>query len=100
MLDAVFEHIHISCIAFGFIGAALHLYNVEDKEKISARNAIGNLVTGMIMANLLAPQLLKVMSMLPLDLISLGVGATGKHSFLLLEMLFRKLDLLGKTKNE
>ena len=98
MFDAVFEHIHISCIAFGFIGAALHLYNVE--EKVSARNAIGNLVTGMIMANLLAPQLLKVMSVFPLDLISLGVGATGKHSFLLLEMLFSKLDLLGKTKNE
>jgi hypothetical protein len=97
MLDAVFEHIYISCIAFGFIGSALHLYRVE--EKVSARNVIWNLVTGMIMANLLAPQLLKVIPF-PLELISLGVGATGKHWFMLIEVMFSKLDLLGKTKNE
>jgi len=98
MLDAVFEHIYLSCIAFGFVGAALHLANTE--EKISAKYAIRYLVTGMTMANLLAPHLFKILTMFPLEVISTGVGATGKHWFSLLELAFRKLDLLGKTKNE
>ena len=98
MLDAVFEHIYLSAIAFGFVGAALHLGNTE--EKISAKYAIRYLVTGMTMANLLAPHLFKILPMFPLEVISTGVGATGKHWFSLLELAFSKMDLLGKTKNE
>jgi len=98
MFDAVLEHIYLSCIAFGFVGAALHLSNTE--EKVSARYAMAYLVTGMTMANLLAPHLFKILTVLPLEVIATGVGATGKHWFAILELAFSKLDLLGKTKNE
>ena len=67
---------------------------------MSARDAIWYCVTGMIAANFIAPQVLRVLTIFPLPFIAFGVGMAGKAICLILEMGFSKIDLFGKTRNE
>jgi hypothetical protein len=98
MFDVVYGIFNLSCLAAGLCGAIVHVYNI--KGKVSARDVMGYLVTGMLAANFVAPQVLRMISLFPIELTAFGVGMAGKHICLGIEMFFSKFDLFGKTKNE
>jgi len=98
MFDAVlFDFIDVQCIAAGGLGGLIHAWRIENA---SAWEVVKYIVTGAVTANFIAPQLLKMLAVFPIGFIAFGVGYTGKHWCLAIEMAFTKLDLLGKTKNE
>lgn len=98
MLDAVFfDFINVQCIAAGGLGGLMHAWGLE---KATAWEVVKYIVIGAIAANFIAPQLLRILPVFPVFFIAFGVGMTGKHQCLALEMFFNKLDLFGKTKNE
>lgn len=98
MFDVLFSLFNVSCLAAGLCGAILHVGNV--KERMSARDAMWYCVTGMVAANFIAPQMLRIFTVFPIEFISFGVGMAGKPICLKLETWFNKIDLFGKTRNE
>lgn len=98
MLDAIYALFNITCLGAGLCGAILHVGGV--KEKMSARDAVWYCITGMIAANFIAPQALRVLTIFPIEFIAFGIGMTGKIICSKLETGFSKIDLFGKTRNE
>ena len=97
MDDSLLLFVNVPCLAAGAAGGLLHAWSLE---KATAWEVVKYIVTGSLAANFIAPQLLKMLAVFPIGLVAFGVGMTGKHLCLGLEMFFKKISPLGKTRNE
>lgn len=89
--------INVQLLAAGFLGGLVHAFRIE---KATPWGIIRSIIVGGLAANFIAPQLLKILTMLPSGFIAFGVGMSGKHICYYVEKAFSSLDFLGKTKNE
>lgn len=92
-----FDIIDARLFAAGFLGGLVHAWRIQ---KATPWEIIGFIVVGGIAANFIAPQVLRILTLVPSDFVAFCVGMSGKHLCYYLEKFFDKLDLLGKTKNE
>jgi len=100
-IEIIFDLINVQCIAAGSLGGLVHAWRLEKATvKATAWDVVKYIVIGAIAANFIAPQLLRILAVFPIFFIAFGVGMSGKHLCLRIEMFFNKLDVLGKTKNE
>lgn len=98
MTDAIFfDIIDAQLTAAGLLGGLIHAFRAE---KVTPWNVIKSVITGGMAANFIAPQVFRVMTILPPELIAFGIGMSGKHLCSGLEKFFDKLDVLWRTKNE
>lgn len=98
MLDAGFGNIIApELIAAGFLGGLVHAFRVK---KATPWEVIGYIVVGGLAANFIAPQMLRILTLIPPEFVAFGVGMSGKHLCYCLEKFFDKLSALGKTHNE
>ena len=96
MPDAIlFDLIDVHLLAAGFLGGMVHAFNVR---KATPWQFIGYILVGGIAANFIAPQMLKILALVPSGFVAFGIGMSGKHLCLILERTFD--NLLGKIKNE
>lgn len=99
MLNAdIFSILDVQLIAAGFLGGLVHAFRLE---KATPWQVVGYIVVGGIAANFIAPQVLKLLTLLPAGFVAFGIGMSGKHLCFVLEKFFdRLLDTLGKARNE
>ena len=97
MYDDLFAIIDIPLLAAGSMGGLVHAFRVK---KATPWEVVGYIVVGGLAANFIAPQVLKILTVIPSAFIAFGVGMSGKHLCYYMEKFFDKLDVLGKTKNE
>lgn len=98
MPDVIFLNlIDAQLLAAGFLGGLIHAFR---DEKATPWQVMKYIVTGGVAANFLAPEVLHILAAVPAGFIGFGIGLSGKHLCLVLEKIFDKLDVLGRTKNE
>ena len=96
-MDDLLALFNVQCMAAGSLGGLVHGWR---EEKATAWHVVKYIVYGAIAANFVAPQLLKMLAVFPIGFVAFGVGTSGKHICLLIELAFNKVDVLRKTKNE
>jgi len=97
MSDELLLLFDVQCLAAGASGGLVHAWQLE---KATAWDVVRYIVVGALAANFVAPQLLKLLALFPIGFIAFGVGMSGKHLCLGIEMFFNKVEVLRKTKNE
>ena len=99
MADVIlFDIIDAQITACGFLGGMVHAFRAE---KATPWEIVGSIVVGALAANFIAPQVLKIITLLPVGFVhfvAFGIGMSGKHLCQVLELIFN--GLLGKTENE
>ena len=96
-MDDLLALINVQCLAAGSMGGLVHAWQIE---KATAWDVVKYIVMGALAANFIAPQLLKMLAVFPIGFVAFGVGMSGKHLCMGVELLFNKVDVLRKTKNE
>lgn len=99
MADVVlFGIIDAQITACGFLGGMVHAFN---DERATPWQTVKSILTGGVVSNFLAPQLLGVMFFMPgmfVYFFAFGIGLSGKYLAGYLELIFNAV--LGKPKNE
>lgn len=93
----VLSILDIQFIAAGALGGLVHAFRVQ---KATPWEIVGFIVVGSLAANFMAPQVLKLLTLLPSGFVAFGIGMSGKHLCYAVEKFFDKLDIFGKTPNE
>lgn len=98
-MDAVFFGlIDPQLAAAGCLGGLWHALRADKAE--TPWQIISYIVSGGIAANFIAPQVLHILAVFPVQFIALGIGVTGKFWSWVIEMAFYKLGMSGKIENE
>lgn len=97
MLNDILGVIDSKMLAAGFLGGLVHAFRLK---KATPWEIVKYIVIGGLAANFIAPQMLKLLTLVPSGFVAFGVGMSGKHLCYMLEKFFDKLDMLGRTKNE
>jgi hypothetical protein len=96
-MDDLLALFNVQCMAAGSLGGLVHAWQLE---KATAWDVVKYIVMGALAANFIAPQLLKMLAVFPIGFVAFGVGMSGKHLCLLIELAFNKVGVLRKTRNE
>ncbi len=89
--------INVQLIAAGSLGGLVHAFRIK---KATPWETVKFIVTGALAANFIAPQVFKILALVPPGFVAFGIGMSGKHLCYVLEKFFDKLDVLGNPKNE
>jgi hypothetical protein len=98
MIDAGLANIiDPELIAAGFLGGLVHAVRVK---KATPWEVVGFIVVGGLAANFIAPQVLRILTLVPPAFVAFGVGMSGKRLCYYLEKFVDKLNIFGKPSNE
>lgn len=95
MYDDLFAIIDIPLLAAGSMGGLVHAFRVK---KATPWERVGYVLVGGIAANFIAPQVLRMMALVPSGFIAFGIGMSGERICFCIEKIFS--SVFGKIRNE